>query len=141
MEAKNLLKLYNLPEKVIFCKKCTISNQRPRITFDKNGICSACNFAEFKKNKINWEKREEELLNLLDRFRKKYGSYDVLVPCSGGNSSYVAHKLKYKYGMNPLCVTWSLLIAQILESDNFIKSGFNHILGIPDPVVTRKQLN
>ena len=73
MEAKNLLKLYNLPEKVIFCKKCTISNQRPRITFDKNGICSACNFAEFKKNKINWEKREEELLNLLDRFRKKMG--------------------------------------------------------------------
>ena len=47
---KNVLKRYNLPEKVKFCKKCIISNQRPRITFDENGVCSACNFAEMKKN-------------------------------------------------------------------------------------------
>ena len=46
---KNILKLYNLPKKVKFCKSCTISNQRPRITFDKNGICSACNFNLHKK--------------------------------------------------------------------------------------------
>ncbi len=52
---KNLIKLYNLPEQVRFCKRCTISNQRPRITFDNEGICSACNFSEFKKNKIDWE--------------------------------------------------------------------------------------
>ncbi len=34
---------------IIFCKKCVISNQRPRITFDENGICSACNYVEEKK--------------------------------------------------------------------------------------------
>ena len=53
----------------------------------------------------------------------------------------MAHKLKYKYGMNPLCVTWSPLIYTDIgreNLDNFIKSGFNHILGTPDPVVTRK---
>jgi hypothetical protein len=44
--------------KVVFCKKCVISNQRPRIIFDKNGICSACNYLEYKKS-INWEKREK----------------------------------------------------------------------------------
>ena len=33
-----------LPTEVKFCKKCTISNQRPRITFDEEGICSACKF-------------------------------------------------------------------------------------------------
>ena len=45
----NVLKKYNLPEEVQFCKRCTMSNQRPRITFDDDGVWSACNFAEFKK--------------------------------------------------------------------------------------------
>ena len=30
-------------------QKCAISNQRPRITFDENGVCSACNFALYKR--------------------------------------------------------------------------------------------
>ena len=81
---KNVLKRYNLPEKVKFCKKCIISNQRPRITFDENGVCSACNFAEMKKNKFDWVKREEELIKLLDKHRRNDGRYDVIVPCSGG---------------------------------------------------------
>ncbi|MBM3703296.1 MAG: N-acetyl sugar amidotransferase, partial [Actinobacteria bacterium] len=35
------------------------------------------------------------------------GYYDCLVPGSGGkDSAYQAHILKYKYGMNPLTVTW-----------------------------------
>ena len=45
---KNTKEKYNLPDKVQFCKKCTISNQRPRITFDINGICSACNYKKKK---------------------------------------------------------------------------------------------
>ena len=76
---KNVLKKYNLPDKVVFCKKCTISNQRPRITFDKNGICSACNFAKFKQSEINWKERKEELNKLCDLHRKKDGSHDVIV--------------------------------------------------------------
>ena len=61
---QNIIKKYNLPEKVLFCKLCTVSNQRPRIQFDKTGVCSACNYAEFKRNKIDWEIREKELINL-----------------------------------------------------------------------------
>ena len=38
IEKKNTKDRYNLPEKVHFCKKCVISNQRPRITFDEKGI-------------------------------------------------------------------------------------------------------
>lgn len=139
---RNVQKMYNLPSEVKFCKKCTISNQRPRITFDENGVCSACNFAEFKRNEIDWEKREEELIELCDKHRKTDGSYDVIVPCSGGkDGSFVAHMLKYKYNMNPLCVTWAPLLATELgrkNLDNFIKTGFDHILGTPNPKVTRK---
>ena len=52
LKKKNLIKLYNLPKKVVFCKKCVMSNQRPRITFNKQGVCSACQFAHYKKKKL-----------------------------------------------------------------------------------------
>ncbi|SVE55361.1 uncharacterized protein METZ01_LOCUS508215, partial [marine metagenome] len=32
----------SLPKEVAFCKKCSMSNQRPRIIFDNHGVCSAC---------------------------------------------------------------------------------------------------
>ena len=139
---KNVKKRYNLPEKITFCKKCTISNQRPRITFDRNGICSACNYSEFKKNKIDWKARKEELNKLCDFYRKTDGSFDVIVPCSGGkDGGYVAHKLRDEYGMNPLCVTWAPLRYTPIgraNLDAFINSGFNHILGTPNPIVTQR---
>lgn len=142
IEKKNVQEMYNLPSEIKFCKKCTISNQRPRITFDADGVCSACNFAEFKRSGINWEQREAELIALCDKHRKSDGSYDVIVPCSGGkDGSFVAHMLKYKYNMNPLCVTWAPLLATDLgrkNLDNFIASGFDHVLGTPNPKVTRK---
>lgn len=49
MKNRNVKEMYKLPEKVIFCKECTISNQWPRITFDTSGVCSAYNFAKHKK--------------------------------------------------------------------------------------------
>ena len=78
---KNTKKRYNLPSEVKYCVKCTISNQRPRITFDEKGVCSACNFADFKQNKIDWNQREMELIALLDKHRRNDGRYDILVPC------------------------------------------------------------
>ncbi|MBO6576984.1 MAG: N-acetyl sugar amidotransferase [Rhodothermales bacterium] len=112
---------YGLPEEVIFCKRCVISNQRPAsvpefkhtmqqkkptMNIDDDGICDACRTAD-NKLAINWEKREEELVRLLDKHRRSDGRYDCLVPGSGGkDSAFQAHILKYKYGMNPLTVTW-----------------------------------
>ena len=142
IEKKNTKKLYNLPDKVIYCKECTITNQRPRITFDSSGVCSACNFSKYKKTEIDWDKRSQELEDLCNKHRKSDGNYDVVVPCSGGkDGSFVAHLLKSEYGMNPLCVTWAPLLPTDLgrkNLDNFIASGFNHILGTPNPKVTRK---
>ena len=142
---RNIIEQYGLPEEVKYCKKCTISNQRPRISFDEEGVCSACNYANYKQNQVDWELREKELQDLCDRHRRTDGSYDVIVPCSGGkDGGFVAHMLKYKYGMNPLAVTWAPLKATVLGRQNldaFIASGFNHILGTPDPVVTRKLTN
>lgn len=142
---RDLIKQYNLPPEVKFCKRCTISNQRPRITFDEHGVCSACNYAEYKRSKVDWNEREAELIELCNKHRKSNGEYDVIVPCSGGkDGSFVAHMLKNKYGMNPLAVTWAPLKATALGRQNldaFIASGFNHILGTPNPQVTRRLTN
>lgn len=112
---------YGLPEKVVFCKRCVMSNQRPASTaefkhtisskkvtlhIDEEGICDACRQAEIK-DQIDWEKRESELLELLDKYRRDDGYYDCIVPGSGGkDSAFQAHVLKYKYGMHPLTITW-----------------------------------
>lgn len=143
MENKNTQERYNLPTEVKYCVKCTISNQRPRITFDEKGVCSACNYAEFKKNKINWTERENELVALLDRHRKNDGSFDVIVPSSGGkDSAYIAHELKHKYGMNPLTVTWSPHLYTEIGWKNFqslIHTGdLANVLGTPSGKTHRK---
>ena len=111
-----------LPEEVTFCKKCVISNQRPQssvehqnksgslkktIKINDDGICDACKYNEIKTD-IDWEKRSKELETILEKYRRNDGYYDCIVPSSGGkDSSFTAHILKYKYGMNPLTVTWS----------------------------------
>ena len=123
---RNVIKKYKLPIEVKFCQTCVMSNQRPRITFNELDICSACDFSSRKKE-IDWAQRESELITLCDKFRSKSGDYDVIVPCSGGkDGSYVAHQLKYKYGMNPLTVTWSPLKKSAIgmkNLDSFIKLG------------------
>lgn len=139
---QDVLQKYNLPEKVQFCRKCTISNQRPRITFDQNGVCSACNFAVHKHNEIDWGKRKEELLRLFDKYRRSNG-HDVIVPASGGkDSALVAHKLKYEYGMNPLTVTWAPHIYTDIGWKNFQAmmhvGGLDNISMTPDGRTHRK---
>ena len=132
---------FNLPQKVIFCSKCVMSNQRPssipefyhtknrkgakylEIKKQNNFVCSACIQNE-KKKAINWKNREKELLKLLSKFRKNNGEYDCLVPGSGGkDSSYQAHILKYKYKMNPLLITWP----PILYTDYGLKNYNNWV--------------
>ena len=97
-----------LPKEVKFCKNCIVSNQRPRTQFNKDGICNACEWAYEKDYVVDWEQREHQLKTLLDRYRSNNGSFDVVVPGSGGkDSAFVAHQLKTRYGMNPLCCTWT----------------------------------
>lgn len=131
---KKLKTLYGLPKKIIFCKKTLMSNQRPvstqefnhsklskkkTIYFDKNGICDAWKYSR-KKEKINYIEREKKLLKLLSIHRGKYGEFDCIVPGSGGKDScFASHILKYKYGMNPLTVTWPPVLYTEYGKKNF----------------------
>ena len=141
--------MYGLPETVKFCKLCVNSNQKPNTVvefknnnnqkkgtgIDENNICNACNYHEMKK-KINWDERESKLLEILDLYRGK-NEYDCVVPGSGGkDSGYAAHVLKYKYGMNPLTVTWSPHLYTDIGWQNFTNwskvGGFDNILFTPN---------
>ena len=142
--------IYGLPKKVIFCNKCVISNQRPSstiefkssnpgekkgINFEDDGVCSACKFHSHKEKNIDWSKREKKLLELLDKYRKNDGSYDVIVPGSGGkDSSFTAHILKYKYGMNPLTVTWAPHLYTDIGWNNF--TNWMHVGGLDNLLYT-----
>jgi N-acetyl sugar amidotransferase len=147
---------YGLPRDVVFCKKCVISNQRPNsaveynhtqiskketIHFDEHGVCDACNFAERKRHIINWHDREKELRDLCDKHRKTDGSYDCIVPGSGGKDSfYASHILKTKYDMHPLTVTWAPHIYTEWGWKNFeswIHAGHDNYLMTPNGRVHR----
>jgi len=137
---------YGLPREVKFCKRCVMSNQRPAsaiefkhsinsqkttLKIDNEGICDACRHAE-EKERIDWEKREDELMRLLDIYRRNDGNYDCIVPGSGGkDSAFQAHVLKYKYGMHPLTVTWPPILYTEYGYRNFRNwieiGGFDNI--------------
>jgi N-acetyl sugar amidotransferase len=145
--------LHGLPEKVIFCRRCVMSNQRPStspelvknsskidtVHFDDDGICHACKYSDEKK-RINWKQREDQLVELLDKYRRADGYWDVIVPGSGGkDSAYVSHVLKARYGMNPLTVTWPPHIYTQIGWENFQNwlrvGGLDNISFTPDPKV------
>lgn len=141
--------LYGLPEEVIFCSRCVVSNQRPNSCVEhKNtaatpkttirfvdGVCDACRVAERKKS-IDWAERERELRELCDRHRSTDGSYDCLVPGSGGKDSFKqTNLLRYKYGMHPLTVTWAPHLYTSYGHDNFlawIDDGFDNYKCTPN---------
>lgn len=134
--------LAKLPSKIQFCSKCIIPNQRPRTEFDAEGVCNACRYAEKKfGGGIDWAKREKELKRLLDKYRSKDGSWDVVVPGSAGkDSGLVTHQLK-EYGMHPLAVTWAPFIYTDIGWQNYfnmIHAGFDGIIAWPNGILHRK---
>ena len=69
---------------------------------------------------------------MLNRHRRTDGGYDCIVPGSGGKDSvYASHILKYKYGMNPLTVTWPPIMYTDYGYQNFRNwieiGGFDNI--------------
>ena len=132
----------NQPKDVKFCTRCVVSSQRPRIEFDDKGVCNACNFSYDKYHIIDWKQREQQLERLLDKHRRTDGTWDVIVPSSGGkDSGFVAHQLKTKYGMHPLTITWAPFRYTDIGYQNFINfvdSGFNNIMAYQNGHLHRK---
>ena len=150
--------MYGLPENVIHCKKCNLSNQQPTSTneyfhnkdtkqvtvkFSDAGICKACLYTEKKwGTEIDWDEREKELADLCDQHRKTDGSYDCIVGGSGGKDSvFQSWVLKYRYKMHPLTVTWAPHLYTDIGWKNFQnwmhKGGFDNYLFTPNGHIHR----
>jgi len=91
--------------KIKHCKKCLMPNTRPGAVFNEERICQSCLNYEKRKN-IDWQARRTQLKNICDKHRRNDGSYDCLIPVSGGkDSTFLVYMMKEKMGMNPLLVT------------------------------------
>lgn len=89
------------------CKNCLFPDTKPHLKFDEDGVCDACKYSE-KKHTIDWNKRRQELKNILEKYRNKNEeNYDCLIPVSGGKDShYQAYVIKKEFGLNPLVVNF-----------------------------------
>ena len=120
-----------------YCKKCTMPDTRPGITFDENGVCCACNHYESRKN-IDYDARWKEFEALCDKYRgcNGPGNYDCAIAVSGGKDShYQVHIMKEVMHMNPILFS---------VEDNFpmTNAGLHNIKNISEalgcPIISYK---
>ena len=85
------------------CSSCILPETFPHITFDSSGVCNYCHNYKKKPKKDSID----ELLKLVEPYRKFNGEPDVLIPFSGGrDSTYVLHVVKKELGLNPITFTY-----------------------------------
>jgi hypothetical protein len=93
-----LLPVYELRR----CSKCLLPETTPYIQFDEEGECNFC-----KSHQKIEPLGEAALLSLLEKFKKKKGKYECLVPVSGGrDSTYALLKMAKDYKMEVLAVNY-----------------------------------
>lgn len=86
-----------------YCKKCVMPDTRPGISFNEEGICSACQAYE-KRKFIDWNTRWKEFEEICNKYRgMNGGGYDCAIAVSGGKDShYQVHLMKEIMHMNPI---------------------------------------
>ena len=126
-----------------YCTNCFLPSTKPQLTFDENGVCSAC-LNYWNRPNIDWKKRKDTFLNIINEIKKNQSNnWDCVVPVSGGkDSTYQALKLR-ELGLNPLCVTATTCDLSELgrkNIENLKQLGFDYIEFSTNPLV-RKKLN
>ena len=79
-----------------YCRNCVYPETKPDLTFDEDGVCDACRFANVK-DATDWDSRRKELVEIFNKFKNKDGSnYDCIIgsicphssgPYSGGRQT------------------------------------------------------
>jgi N-acetyl sugar amidotransferase len=114
---------------------------KPDLLLDGDGVCNACRAYE-RRREVDWEARQRELEELLDRYRNTAGArWDCLVPVSGGKDSTFQVVRVLQLGLKPLCVTATTCdLSEIgrRNIDNLKALGVDHVEFSPNPLVRRK---
>ncbi len=90
--------------KLVYCAKCLYPNTKPHLYINKDGVCNACTSYENKKI-VDWKKREDKFLELVQSFKTSNKKHDCIIPVSGGKDSTYQVVKALEYGLNPLCIT------------------------------------
>tara|TARA_X000000368_G_scaffold417439_1_gene413844 strand:+ start:11676 stop:13694 length:2019 start_codon:yes stop_codon:yes gene_type:complete len=122
------------------CTKCVLPETFPYISFDKKGVCNYCHGYKINKRTNSLD----ELKSLVEPYKKKDGSPDVLVPFSGGrDSTYSVHIIKEKLGLNPITYTYDWGMVTDLARRNIARTcgklGIENIIVAAD--IKKKRRN
>lgn len=89
-----------------YCSRCLLPETQETINFDKNGVCNVCQNWETKNSK-DWVAQKEKLTGIANRHRRTDGSWDCIVPFSGGkDSAFTVYYVVEELGLEPLLVTF-----------------------------------
>lgn len=123
-----------------YCARCVMPHTKPDLHLDEAGICNACRAYENRKH-VDWDARREELLKVLERYRRNGSNWDCIVPVSGGKDSTYQVVRMLQLGLNPLCVTSTTCdLSEIGRKNirNLQRLGVDHVEFSPNPLVRAK---
>lgn len=114
---------------------------KPDLHLDDEGVCNACRSYE-QRTEVNWGARKQELLQILERYRRHDGSnWDCIVPVSGGKDSTYQVVRMLQLGLNPLCVTSTTCDLSDIgrkNIENLKHLGVDYVEMSPNPLVRAK---
>ena len=125
-----------------YCVRCIMPSTKPDLRIDSEGVCNACRAFQ-NRRQVDWAARKQELLAILQRYRKPGSQWDCVIPVSGGKDSTYQVIRMLQLGANPLCVTSSTCDLSPIgrtNIENLKRLGVDHIEFSPNPVV-RSRLN
>jgi N-acetyl sugar amidotransferase len=123
-----------------YCIRCVMPHTKPDLHIDEEGVCNACRSMEKRKD-VDWDQRYQELLTVLEKYRKNGTNWDCIVPVSGGKDSTYQVIRMLQLGLNPLCVTSTTCdLSEIGRKniENIKKLGVDYVEFSPNPLVRAK---
>ena len=91
------------------CIRCLLPNTKPDLVLKRGHQCGACNYIDYY-NKIDWNKRETDLIQrvkLVKEKRKNLDGYDCTIAVSGGkDSTYQTYIVREKLGLSALLLNF-----------------------------------
>lgn len=124
-----------------YCTRCVMPDTKPDLQLDEEGVCNACRSYE-RRVEVDWDARKQELLRILDKYRRPDGSnWDCIVPVSGGKDSTYQVIRMLQLGLSPLCVTSTTCnLSEIGRKniENIKQLGVDHIEMSPNPRIRAK---
>src|SRR5882762_4690635 len=129
-----------------FCTRCLYPDTKPDLTFNAEGVCSACTAFEARAS-VDWDARANDFMKVVMQARQEArdrgADYDCIVPVSGGKDSHHQVLTALDYGLKVLAVTATtdhLTPIGRRNLNNIGKLGVDHIEVSTDPLL-RRQVN